>query len=57
MEIDRHFIKENIDQHVIEVDYIATREQLADILTKAIPRDQFEFFVSKLRMIDIHSPT
>ena len=57
VEIDRHFIKENIDQHVIEVDYIATREQLADILTKAIPRDQFEFFVSKLGMIDIHSPT
>ncbi|KAF7808226.1 sacsin isoform X2 [Senna tora] len=57
VEIDRHFIKENIDQHIIEVDYIASGKQIADILTKAIPRSQFESFVSKLGMVDIHSPT
>ncbi|KAK2970304.1 hypothetical protein RJ640_027163 [Escallonia rubra] len=38
IEIDRHFIKEKIEQGVIEVDYTPTWQQTADVLTKAIPR-------------------
>ncbi|KAK2975605.1 hypothetical protein RJ640_023537 [Escallonia rubra] len=38
IEIYRHFIKEKIEQGVIEVDYTPTRQQTADVLTKAIPR-------------------
>ncbi|KAK2970425.1 hypothetical protein RJ640_016279 [Escallonia rubra] len=42
IEIDRHFIKEKIEQGVIEVDYTPTWQQTADVLTKAIPR-AFQF--------------
>ncbi|KAK3041993.1 hypothetical protein RJ639_002301 [Escallonia herrerae] len=55
IEIDRHFIKEKIEQGVIEVDYTPTRQQTADVLTKAIPRGPFDIHLSKLGLIDIHS--
>ena len=56
VEIDRHFIKEKIEQKIIEVDYIPTRQQIADIMTKAVPRTQFDILLSKLGMINIHCP-
>ncbi|KAK3012704.1 hypothetical protein RJ639_009860 [Escallonia herrerae] len=56
IEIDRHFIKEKIEQGVIEVDYTPTRQQTADVLTKTIPRGPFDIHLSKLGLIDIHSP-
>ncbi|KAK2990483.1 hypothetical protein RJ640_011650 [Escallonia rubra] len=56
MEIDRHFIKEKIEQGVIEVDYALTRQQTADVLTKAVPRGPFDIHLPKLGLIDIHSP-
>ncbi|RVW79569.1 Retrovirus-related Pol polyprotein from transposon RE1 [Vitis vinifera] len=56
VEIDRHFIKEKIEQKIIEVDYILTRQQIADIMTKAVPRTQFDILLSKLGMINIHCP-
>ncbi|KAK2991196.1 hypothetical protein RJ640_027168 [Escallonia rubra] len=55
IEIDRHFIKEKIEQGVIEVDYTPTRQQAADVLTKAIPRCPFDIYLSKLGLIGIHS--
>ncbi|RVW94789.1 Retrovirus-related Pol polyprotein from transposon TNT 1-94 [Vitis vinifera] len=56
VEIDRHFIKEKIEQKIIEVDYIPTRQQIADIMTKAVPRTKFDTLLSKLGMINIHCP-
>ncbi|KAK2979535.1 hypothetical protein RJ640_013552 [Escallonia rubra] len=56
VEIDRHFIKEKIEQGVIQVDYTPTWQQTADVLTKAIPRGPFDIHLSKLGLIDIHAP-
>ncbi|RVW83633.1 Retrovirus-related Pol polyprotein from transposon RE1 [Vitis vinifera] len=56
VEIDRHFIREKIEQKIIEVDYIPTRQQIADIMTKVVPRTQFDILLSKLGMINIHCP-
>ena len=36
MEIDKHFIKENISSGVICTPFVKTSEQLADILTKGV---------------------
>ena len=57
VEIDKHFIKEKIDEGVICLPYISTTEQVADILTKGLPKKQFENFISKLAMEDIFKPT
>ena len=56
IEIERHFIKEKLDNGLIETTYVPSRGQLADILTKGLPTKQFKFLTDKLGMIDIHSP-
>ncbi|XP_062075252.1 secreted RxLR effector protein 161-like [Humulus lupulus] len=42
VEIDRHFISEKVNSKIIELNYIATKKQIVDILTKALPRKSFE---------------
>ena len=57
IEIDKHFIKENIERGVIEPIYTPSSLQNADILTKALPRTGFEDLCSKLGMLNIYNPT
>ncbi|PON73769.1 hypothetical protein PanWU01x14_056570, partial [Parasponia andersonii] len=56
VEIDRHFIKEKIESRILQMAYTPTQLQVADVLTKALPRIKFEELISKLGMIDIYSP-
>jgi len=56
VEIDRHFIKEKLDNGLIATEYIPSRLQLTDMLTKGLPIKQFKDLTCKLGMIDIHSP-
>ena len=56
VEIDKHFIKEKIDSGQFCMPYLPTSEQLPDILTKGLPRRQFNDLVSKLAMKDIFEP-
>lgn len=57
MRIDRQFIKQEIEDGGINLVYIPTGLQEADILTKAMNKQGFEFIRDKLRMKDIYSPT
>ncbi|GKD78483.1 hypothetical protein Tco_1341104 [Tanacetum coccineum] len=45
-----HFIKEHVENGVIELYIVNTGYQLADIFTKAIARERIEFFINKLGM-------
>ena len=56
VEVDKHFIKEKIDDGVICVNYVPTTEQAADLLTKGLHKRQFDWLVSKLGMEDIFKP-
>ncbi|KAH9699990.1 protein kinase domain-containing protein [Citrus sinensis] len=56
VEIDRHFISEKVTSGSVELKYIPTRQQIADILTKALPRPNFEDLSNKLGLYDIHTP-
>ncbi|XP_047331638.1 cucumisin-like [Impatiens glandulifera] len=42
IEIDRHFISENVNKGSIAPLYVISRNQVADILTKALPKPNFE---------------
>ena len=53
VEVDRHFIKEKLDGGMISIEYVS--QQLADILTKGLTKQTFEFLVSKLGLINIYS--
>ena len=56
VEVDKHFIKEKLENRLIVMPYIPTVEQVANILTKGLPKKQFDDFVSKLAMNDIFKP-
>ncbi|CAL1395069.1 unnamed protein product [Linum trigynum] len=52
VEIDRHFISEKVEYGVMDVNYVPSRQQISDILTKALARDLLEHFKNKL---DLHN--
>nr|GEZ53765.1 retrotransposon protein, putative, unclassified [Tanacetum cinerariifolium] len=45
-----HFIKENVEKGTIELYFVKTDYQLADIFTKALPADRFNYLVPYLGM-------
>nr|GEY57202.1 integrase, catalytic region, zinc finger, CCHC-type, peptidase aspartic, catalytic [Tanacetum cinerariifolium] len=45
-----HFIKEHVEKGTIELYFIKTDYQLADIFTKALPVDRFNYLVHRLGM-------
>ena len=53
VEIDRHFISEKVNNGIVQLSYIPTKLQTADILTKALPRISFDKFNSKLGLYNI----
>ena len=55
--IDRSFIQREIEKGGIQLTYVSTENQEADVLTKAMSRPGFEVLISKLGMKDIYSPT
>ncbi|GJX11270.1 retrovirus-related pol polyprotein from transposon TNT 1-94 [Tanacetum coccineum] len=50
IDIRFHFIKEHVENGVIELYFINTEYQLADILTKAFGRERIEFLINKMGM-------
>ena len=57
IEIDCHFIREKIQQNLISTKHVKTREQLADIFTKALNGVRVSDICNKLGMINIYAPT
>ncbi|GKC68418.1 retrovirus-related pol polyprotein from transposon TNT 1-94 [Tanacetum coccineum] len=45
-----HFIKEHVEKGTIELYFVKTDYQLADIFTKALPVDRFKYLVRRLGM-------
>ncbi|KAK8710039.1 hypothetical protein V6N13_145383 [Hibiscus sabdariffa] len=56
VEIDRHFIQENLKNGVVTLSYTQSAHQLADIFTKALPRQSFVSFLGKLGIYNIYTP-
>ncbi|GJR14052.1 retrovirus-related pol polyprotein from transposon TNT 1-94 [Tanacetum coccineum] len=50
IDIRHHFIKEQVEKGVVELYFVGTEYQLADIFTKALPRERFEFILPRLGM-------
>ena len=56
IEIDRHFISEKVNNRIVQLSHVPTRLQIADILTKALPRVSFDEMNSKLGLYNIYNP-
>ncbi|GJU19369.1 retrovirus-related pol polyprotein from transposon TNT 1-94 [Tanacetum coccineum] len=50
IDIRFHFIKEHVENGVIELYFVNTEYQLADIFTKPLCRERIEFLINKLGM-------
>ncbi|GKC58477.1 retrovirus-related pol polyprotein from transposon TNT 1-94 [Tanacetum coccineum] len=50
IDIRHYFIREQVEKGVVELYFVTTDYQLADIFTKALPRERFEFLLPRLGM-------
>ncbi|GJW45592.1 hypothetical protein Tco_0077238 [Tanacetum coccineum] len=50
IDIRYHFIKEQVENGIVELYFVQTEYQLADIFTKPLPRERFNFLIDKLGM-------
>ena len=58
VKVDRFFIKEKLDDKIMELPKIRLEDQLVDILTKVVVLSRvFSKILDKLGMCDIYAPT
>ncbi|GKB64453.1 retrovirus-related pol polyprotein from transposon TNT 1-94 [Tanacetum coccineum] len=50
IDIRHHFIKEQVENRVLELYFVRTEYQLADIFTKPLPRERLDFLIKKIGM-------
>ena len=54
MEVDRHFIKEKIEDGTVYMIYVPTNEQVINLLIKALIRRLFEQQITKLGIFNLY---
>jgi len=57
IEIRHHFIRDHIARGDIELSYIPTKDQLADIFTKPLDEARFTYLRNELNIVDSRSLT
>ncbi|GKA18737.1 retrovirus-related pol polyprotein from transposon TNT 1-94, partial [Tanacetum coccineum] len=50
IDIRYHFIKEHVERGTVEIYFVETEYQLADLFTKALPKERFEYLVHRIGM-------
>ncbi|GJX89763.1 hypothetical protein Tco_0343089 [Tanacetum coccineum] len=50
IDVRYHFIKEQVEKGIVELFFVRTEYQLADLFTKALPEDRFKYLVRRLGM-------
>ncbi|GKD62156.1 hypothetical protein Tco_1299665 [Tanacetum coccineum] len=50
IDIRYHFIKDQVENEIVELYIVRTEYQLADIFTKPLPQERFNFLIDKLGM-------
>ncbi|GJZ87076.1 retrovirus-related pol polyprotein from transposon TNT 1-94, partial [Tanacetum coccineum] len=51
IDIRYHFIKEHVERGTVEIYFVGTEYQLADLFTKALPKERFEYLVHRIGII------
>nr|GFB48003.1 ribonuclease H [Tanacetum cinerariifolium] len=50
IDVRYHFIKEMVEKGIVELFFVETEYQLADMFTKALPEERFKYLVRRLGM-------
>jgi hypothetical protein len=56
IEVDCHYVRDQIQAGELVASYVRTSEQLADIFTKPLEKQQFQYIIGKLGIHDHHAP-
>ena len=51
--IKYHYVRELVEDKEVKMEYINTKEQIADIFTKPLPKDAFEYLRGKLGVLPL----
>ena len=51
-EIDYHFVRERVAQKLLQIKFVSSKDQLADIFTKPLPSPMFEVCRRNLNLLD-----
>ena len=51
IEIKYHYIRDMVQRGAVKLQYVATEEQIVDVLTKPLARVKFEYFREKLGVL------
>jgi len=51
IDIQHHFIRERVERGEVSLNYVSTKEMMADIFTKALPCESFEKFRTNLGVL------
>lgn len=57
VEIDRHFIKQNLEEKIIQIPFVKSKYRLAYILTNALSSKNFYISLDKLGITNLYAPT
>ena len=49
--IKYHFLREQVFKQKVKLEYVPSKEQVADIFTKPLPREAFEYLRQKLGVV------
>ncbi|KAH9667197.1 retrovirus-related pol polyprotein from transposon RE1 [Citrus sinensis] len=52
-EIDFHFLRDKVTKGELEINYVGSNDQIANVLTKPLPHHKFSCFRSKLKVIEL----
>ena len=55
IEIKYHYIRDMVQRGAVKLLYVATEEQIADVLTKPLARMKFEYFRERLGVLQIEA--
>ncbi|GJV12548.1 hypothetical protein Tco_1354089 [Tanacetum coccineum] len=50
IDIQYHFIKEHVEKGTVELYFVGTEYQLADLFTKPLPKERFEYLIHRIGM-------
>jgi hypothetical protein len=56
IEVDCHYVREQVQSQMIVTQYTRSKDQLADLFTKALPSARFQLLLSKLGSINLLDP-
>lgn len=51
IDVRYHYIREKFEEQLFQVEFVSTVDQSADIFTKALPKERFQFIRKKIGIV------